>query len=175
MILCASPASALQILCGAAPCTDIGAATVTSITFSTNAEFITNGTNGIILFNRNDTGDANIGIRDGDAAPGTTTSIITSACSDVTGTAEFCDMTLSTLVNGSFSSFLSSAAGGDGVMTTQKWKITINNGAAPAATCVVGEIFIDLDETDDTNCATTADNSLCLCIATNTWAALENN
>jgi hypothetical protein len=53
--------------------------------------------------------------------------------------------------------------------------IMIPNGAYPAATCTVGEIYIDTDESDDTNCATTADNSLCICTATNTWTALENN
>jgi len=51
----------------------------------------------------------------------------------------------------------------------------IGGGASPAATCTVGEIFIDTDETVDTNCTTTADNSLCLCTATDTWTALENN
>jgi hypothetical protein len=53
--------------------------------------------------------------------------------------------------------------------------LIIPNGAAPAATCATGEVFIDTDETNDTNCATTADNSLCICTATNTWTALENN
>lgn len=53
--------------------------------------------------------------------------------------------------------------------------ISIQNGAFPSATCRVGEIFIDTDQTVDTNCTTTADNSLCLCVATNTWVALENN
>ena len=48
-------------------------------------------------------------------------------------------------------------------------------GAAPAATCTTGAIHIDTDEGDDSNCTTTADNSLCLCVDTNTWAALENN
>ena len=48
-------------------------------------------------------------------------------------------------------------------------------GASPAATCTAGSFFIDTDESDDTNCTTTADNSLCLCIATDTWVALENN
>jgi len=50
-----------------------------------------------------------------------------------------------------------------------------NIGAAPAATCAAGTFWIDTDETDDTNCTTTADNSLCLCVATNTWVAFENN
>jgi hypothetical protein len=53
--------------------------------------------------------------------------------------------------------------------------VIIQSGAAPAATCTVGEIFLDTDETDDDNCATTADNSLCLCVASNTWVSLENN
>jgi len=48
-------------------------------------------------------------------------------------------------------------------------------GAFPPATCTPYEIFIDTDETVDTNCTTTADNSLCLCTATDTWTALENN
>jgi len=48
-------------------------------------------------------------------------------------------------------------------------------GAAPPATCNAGAIFIDTDETDDTNCTTTNDNSLCLCTAADTWTALENN
>ena len=52
---------------------------------------------------------------------------------------------------------------------------SIQAGAYPPATCTVGQIFLDTDETVDTNCATTADNSLCLCVAANTWAALENN
>ena len=51
----------------------------------------------------------------------------------------------------------------------------IRHGIAPPATCTVGGIFIDTDETDDTNCTTTADNSLCLCTAADTWTALENN
>lgn len=54
-------------------------------------------------------------------------------------------------------------------------KLVIPSGAAPASTCTVGEIFIDTDQTVDTNCTTTADNSLCICTATNTWTALENN
>lgn len=53
--------------------------------------------------------------------------------------------------------------------------IVIPHGAAPAATCTVGEIFLDTDETDDTACSSVADNSLCLCVAANTWVALENN
>jgi hypothetical protein len=51
----------------------------------------------------------------------------------------------------------------------------IRNGAAPPATCTTGGIFIDTDETDDTNCTTTSDNSLCLCVADDTWVQLDNN
>jgi len=47
-------------------------------------------------------------------------------------------------------------------------------GAFPPATCNLGELFIDTDETVDTNCTTTTDNSLCLCIAANTWEKLDN-
>ncbi len=36
-------------------------------------------------------------------------------------------------------------------------------GADPPSECVPGQIFIDTDETDNRNCTTTADNSLCLC------------
>lgn len=53
--------------------------------------------------------------------------------------------------------------------------VAIPNGAAPGATCTVGDIYLDTDQTVDTNCSTTADNSLCLCTAANTWTALENN
>jgi hypothetical protein len=53
--------------------------------------------------------------------------------------------------------------------------LVIPNGAAPGATCTAGQIFLDTDETNDTNCTTTNDNSLCLCVATNTWAQLNNN
>lgn len=62
-----------------------------------------------------------------------------------------------------------------GATVTATTAAIIPSGAAPAATCTVGSIFIDTDQTDDTNCATTADNSLCICTATDTWAALENN
>lgn len=48
-------------------------------------------------------------------------------------------------------------------------------GATPTAFCNAGDIHIDTDETNDTNCITTNDNSLCLCIATDTWVQLNNN
>lgn len=60
-----------------------------------------------------------------------------------------------------------------GVWTRKRGTITISS--APAATCRPGDLHIDTDETDDTNCATTADNSLCLCTALDTWTAMENN
>lgn len=59
--------------------------------------------------------------------------------------------------------------------SVQGTKVMVGIGAAPPATCTAGEIYIDTDETNDTNCTTTADNSLCLCVAANTWVALENN
>lgn len=46
-------------------------------------------------------------------------------------------------------------------------------GATPPATCSTGQLFIDTDETVDTNCATTADNSICVCHTTNTWETTE--
>jgi hypothetical protein len=52
---------------------------------------------------------------------------------------------------------------------------TIPSGAAPAATCAAGELFLDTDETNDANCTTTNDNSLCLCSASNNWVQLNNN
>lgn len=50
---------------------------------------------------------------------------------------------------------------------------TLTIGASPAATCTAGSIHIDTDESVDTNCTTTADNALCYCVATDTWAANE--
>lgn len=46
----------------------------------------------------------------------------------------------------------------------------LSSGTAPAATCILGELFLDTDETVDTNCTTTLDNAICACVATNTWA-----
>ncbi len=51
----------------------------------------------------------------------------------------------------------------------------VGYGVAPPATCEPPDLFLDTDETNDTNCATTNDNSLCLCVSTNTWIALERN
>lgn len=49
--------------------------------------------------------------------------------------------------------------------------VTITVGAAPAATCTVGDLHIDTDPTNDTNC-NNEDNqtaSLCVCYQTDTW------
>lgn len=53
--------------------------------------------------------------------------------------------------------------------------VFVGIGASPNATCTPGTVFIDTDETDDTNCTTTSDNSLCLCVADDTWVELDNN
>jgi hypothetical protein len=68
-------------------------------------------------------------------------------------------------------------AGGVAVLhaTSSLVSFPVNIGAYPPATCVAGAVFIDTDESDDTNCVTTADNSLCLCVVTDTWVSLENN
>jgi hypothetical protein len=49
-----------------------------------------------------------------------------------------------------------------------------NNGADGGATCTAGEVYLDTDQTTDTNCTTTLDNSFCVCTATDTWTAFEN-
>lgn len=46
-------------------------------------------------------------------------------------------------------------------------------GAFPPATCTPGQIFVDTDETVDTNCPTVADNALCYCITANNWSPNE--
>ena len=46
-------------------------------------------------------------------------------------------------------------------------------GAVPPPYCAVGDLWIDTDETVDTNCTTTANNSLCVCHAANTWDTAE--
>lgn len=67
------------------------------------------------------------------------------------------------------------ADGGTAVLDGASSVLQIGSGADPGATCTVGTIYLDTDETVDTNCTTTGDNSLCLCVATNTWAQLNNN
>jgi hypothetical protein len=47
---------------------------------------------------------------------------------------------------------------------------TSSGGAAPPATCQPGDLWTDTDETVDTVIATTHDNVLLFCIASNTWA-----
>lgn len=69
----------------------------------------------------------------------------------------------------------SMAGGVTGTATTATTALGIRLGASPPATCAAGEIFLDTDETVDTVVATTADNSLILCVSTNTYAVLENN
>jgi len=60
-----------------------------------------------------------------------------------------------------------------GTLDTTAGVLSLANGASPAATCVLGEIFIDTDETVDTNCTTTLDNSICACAPANTWLTTE--
>jgi len=67
------------------------------------------------------------------------------------------------------------AAGEECMPSVACQRVQLPSGNHPPATCRVGEIFIDTDETDDTNCTTTHDNSLCLCVAANTWVQLDNN
>jgi hypothetical protein len=50
----------------------------------------------------------------------------------------------------------------------------VRSGADPDSSCAVGEIYLDTDQTNDTDCTTFNDNSLCLCTVANTWTALEN-
>lgn len=59
----------------------------------------------------------------------------------------------------------------DSISLSENSNMTI--GAAPAATCEAGSIHVDTDETDDTNCTTTADNAICVCSATDTWVSLQ--
>ncbi len=47
-------------------------------------------------------------------------------------------------------------------------------GASPPSECEPGATWIDTDETVDTNCTTTNDNSLCCCIAADTWVVCGN-
>lgn len=44
-----------------------------------------------------------------------------------------------------------------------------NIGAFPPATCSPGALWVDTDETDDTNCVTALDNAICVCVAADTW------
>lgn len=46
-------------------------------------------------------------------------------------------------------------------------------GAAPPATCNIGDLFLDTDAATDTNCVTTAGNTWCYCGATDVWTAVE--
>lgn len=62
---------------------------------------------------------------------------------------------------------------GAGFWNTTSGTLLIANGASPGATCTVGQLFMDTDETVDTNCTTTNDNVLCICHTTNTWKSIE--
>lgn len=64
-------------------------------------------------------------------------------------------------------------AGSGCVIDATSGRVLLANGATPPATCTVGEIFLDTDETNDTNCTTTGDDSICICSATNTWTSTE--
>lgn len=62
-------------------------------------------------------------------------------------------------------------------VATDTWvgdmNVVIQSGTAPPTTCTVGQLFLDTDETLDTRCTTTDDNSLCACVATDTWSSTE--
>ena len=77
---------------------------------------------------------------------------------------EDADVTISQQIAGGMTAALVLDADGVGAFA-------LNVGASPPATCTAGAVFIDTDETVDTNCTTTSDNQLCICIATDTWAA----
>ncbi len=64
---------------------------------------------------------------------------------------------------------------GLGEMSWPDDEINMTSGVFPTADCDPGSIHLDTDETDDTNCTTINGNSLCLCVATDTWVALEND
>lgn len=54
----------------------------------------------------------------------------------------------------------------------------VRSGAAPTECREVGQLFYDTDETDDTNCTTTADNVMCRCTAVGTpgtWVTTETD
>lgn len=65
---------------------------------------------------------------------------------------------------------------GDIVLDGTNSIIAIQSGADPAVCTMVGELYLDTDETDDTACTTTLDNSICVCTAAGTpgtWASTE--
>ena len=99
-------------------------------------------------------------------------------CTDTGSGTEDCDLIISVQKAGTLTEVMKFDADGNTTTSNNKFSpsaLIVPNGAAPASTCTVGELFIDTDETNDTNCTTTADNSLCICTATDTWTALENN
>jgi len=66
--LSAGSASAQQAFCGPTPCATLGAATVNTITFSSNGESITNATDGSFIFTRDETGTVTLSCDDGEAS-----------------------------------------------------------------------------------------------------------
>lgn len=62
-----------------------------------------------------------------------------------------------------------------GEVSWPEYSVSMSLGPYPNAECVPGSIYLDTDETDDSNCVTVNGNSLCLCVATDTWVALENS
>jgi len=153
--------------------TGTGSISIGSDDVSANYMYSTSGTHLVRL----DTGTVNLYFKDyGDTDADQVHGAIIVDCTTETSGAEDCDMDFQTTTDGAAaSSALFLDADGPVIATKNAWKIRLQNGAAPDATCLEGEIFIDTDETDDTNCTTAEDNSICLCVGTNTWVSLENN
>ena len=53
--------------------------------------------------------------------------------------------------------------------------IPVQVGTDPSATCTIGALFFDTDSSTDTNCTTSADNTMCVCSAANTWTPVVGN
>ena len=64
-------------------------------------------------------------------------------------------------------------AGGLAMLAVAPRPVKIPAGGIPPAWCDVGELWLDTDEAVDTNCTTTADNSICACHTLNTWETTE--
>lgn len=115
-------------------------------------------------------GTSTVTFRGADAAGAANTAYDTTGAGAITiGSADVTAATITTDGSGDAELVLPASSVG----FAEQSHITI--GASPAATCTAGQIHIDTDQTVDTNCTTTADNSLCLCTAADTWTALENN
>ena len=93
---------------------------------------------------------------------------------------EDCDLNIAQETNGTLQIPLTVTAGAnpydpngnEGGTSSAVW-LWLPYGDDPPATCTPGQIFIDINEADDDNCTTTADNSICVCVAANTWASTE--